>query len=139
MMFPMGCPRRTDSGGVHTGSAFCVSQDNMPQVVEADNTSMPSPQQEGAPAGHLAPHIMYTSKAASNLIQAVARCNAGAEQDAVQSLSDDGSVLSMVQDHRHRRDGGAPQQHEHLALHPLQVACMQSGAHSQGAAVVKRI
>ncbi len=62
-------------------------------------------------------------RSAFHLIQAVAGCNACTQECAVQSLSDNHGVLCMVQNHRNSGYGGAPQQHEHLALHPLQVAC----------------
>ena len=62
----------------------------------------------------------------SYLIKAVVRSDAGAEQNAVKGLPDHQGVLCIVQDDRHCRYGGAPQQHEHLALHALQIACMST-------------
>ena len=67
------------------------------------------------------------TESSSYLIQTVAGCDAGAEQNAVQSLSDDGRVFSVVQYDGDSGYGGAPQKHEHLALHALEIACMHTG------------
>ena len=63
----------------------------------------------------------------SYLVEAVVGSNARAEQDAVKGLPDHQGVLGIVQNDRHCRYGGPPQQHEHLALHALQVPCMRAG------------
>ena len=70
----------------------------------------------------------------SYLIKAVVRSDAGAEQNAVKGLPDHQGVLGIVQDDRHCRYGGAPQQHEHLALYALQIACMRADSYSHAKA-----